>query len=162
MIDIFFSESLKGKTSMDLKVRVWFLEHHWTAVLQIALNFFPWKKYLKISWGTYSYAVLCLGLSLFRTTFPEISSAENHKHWLLVLPFRERKANYHSSFYRSLIRIAKLLQILLPSPLFQTKLGQICPFFISKAWFLKALLYSCFSMCLSCPVLEEFSSQGSL
>lgn len=55
----------------------------------------------------------------------------------MVFPPERRKANDHRSFHRSLIHIAKLLDILLPSPLFQNKLAQICLFFFSKLWFLK-------------------------
>lgn len=76
-----------------------------------------------------------------------------------------RKTNNHSPFYRSLTHVAKLICILLQSPLFQTRLAHICPFFFSEASFLKALLYSCFFLLhlhLSCPVLEEFASPGPL
>lgn len=54
----------------------------------------------------------------------------------LVFPLERRKANDHTSFYQSLIHIAKLLHILLPSPFFQNKLAQICSFFFSKLYFL--------------------------
>lgn len=130
--------SLQGKTSLDLKVHMWFQEHHWAAALQIALNFFPWKKYLKISWEKYSYALFSLGLCFFSVPcFQKYPLLKITGTDFLVFSSERKKANYHSSFYRSLIHTAKLLHLLLPSPLFQNKLAQICLFFFSKLFLWK-------------------------
>lgn len=120
------------------------------------------QKYVKISWVTYSYALLSLGLYRFSTMFSEIFSAQNHRHWRLGLLFREKESKCSQFILQKSYTYSKTVTHPASISSIPKQTSSDLPVFLLKTLFLEGLLYSCFSLHLSCPVLPEFSSQGSL
>lgn len=124
-------------------------------------EFFPLKKYLKISWETYSYTLISLELCRFSTMIAEIASAKNHRHWL-GLPSRKKESKWSQVIPRKSYTYCKTVRHPASISSIPKQTSSDLPIFLFKTLGFEALLYSSFFLHLSFPVLQEFSSQGSL